>query len=29
MPPAPRTIMITAHGSERLAVEAVKAGAYD
>src|SRR3954466_15625382 len=26
---APLVIIITAHGSERLAVEAVKAGAYD
>lgn len=29
MPHAPRVIVITAHGSERFAVEAVKAGAYD
>ncbi len=29
MPQAPRVIVITAHGSERFAVEAVKAGAYD
>jgi DNA-binding NtrC family response regulator len=28
-PPAPAVIMITAHGSERLAVEAMKAGAFD
>ncbi|XXF78780.1 sigma-54 dependent transcriptional regulator [Myxococcaceae bacterium GXIMD 01537] len=28
-PHAPRIIVITAHGSERFAVEAVKAGAYD
>jgi DNA-binding NtrC family response regulator len=28
-PEAPAVIMITAHGSERLAVEAMKAGAYD
>ncbi len=28
-PHAPKVIMITAHGSERLAVEATKAGAYD
>ncbi|WP_228556808.1 MULTISPECIES: sigma-54 dependent transcriptional regulator [Myxococcus] len=28
-PRAPRLIVITAHGSERFAVEAVKAGAYD
>ncbi|MCX6636452.1 MAG: sigma-54 dependent transcriptional regulator [Acidobacteria bacterium] len=28
-PDAPAVIMITAHGSERLAVEAMKAGAYD
>jgi DNA-binding NtrC family response regulator len=28
-PPAPKVIMITAHGSERQAVEAMKAGAYD
>lgn len=28
-PNAPRVIVITAHGSERQAVEAVKAGAYD
>ncbi len=28
-PPAPRVVMITAHGSERQAVEAIKAGAYD
>jgi len=28
-PNAPAVIMITAHGSERLAVEAMKAGAYD
>jgi two-component system response regulator HydG len=28
-PRAPKVIMITAHGSERLAVEATKAGAYD
>jgi two-component system, NtrC family, response regulator HydG len=27
--PAPRVVMITAHGSERQAVEAMKAGAYD
>jgi len=27
--PAPRVVMITAHGSERQAVEAIKAGAYD
>ncbi|HVP69126.1 MAG TPA: sigma-54 dependent transcriptional regulator [Anaeromyxobacteraceae bacterium] len=27
--PAPRVILITAHGSERQAVEAMKAGAYD
>jgi DNA-binding NtrC family response regulator len=27
--PAPRTILITAHGSERHAVEAMKLGAYD
>ena len=27
--PAPRVIVITAHGSERQAVEAMKAGAYD
>lgn len=27
--PAPKVIMITAHGSERQAVEAMKAGAYD
>ncbi|MBU8894713.1 sigma-54-dependent Fis family transcriptional regulator [Corallococcus sp. H22C18031201] len=29
MPHAPRVIVITAHGSERFAVEAIKAGAYD
>jgi len=29
VPHAPRIIVITAHGSERFAVEAVKAGAYD
>lgn len=29
MPEAPAVIMITAHGSERVAVEAMKAGAYD
>ena len=28
-PEGPATIMITAHGSERVAVEAMKAGAYD
>jgi DNA-binding NtrC family response regulator len=28
-PDAPAVIMLTAHGSERLAVEAMKAGAYD
>ncbi|WP_163996554.1 sigma-54-dependent transcriptional regulator [Pyxidicoccus caerfyrddinensis] len=28
-PHAPRIIVVTAHGSERFAVEAVKAGAYD
>jgi DNA-binding NtrC family response regulator len=28
-PDAPAVVMITAHGSERLAVEAMKAGAYD
>ncbi|MBC8070284.1 MAG: sigma-54-dependent Fis family transcriptional regulator [Deltaproteobacteria bacterium] len=28
-PHAPKVVMITAHGSERLAVEATKAGAYD
>jgi two-component system response regulator HydG len=28
-PQAPRVIVITAHGSERFAVEAMKAGAYD
>ncbi|GHG77784.1 sigma-54 dependent transcriptional regulator [Comamonas sp. JC664] len=28
-PTAPRVIVITAHGSERFAVEAMKAGAYD
>ncbi len=28
-PRAPKVVMITAHGSERLAVEATKAGAYD
>ena len=28
-PPAPRVVLITAHGSERQAVEAMKAGAYD
>jgi len=28
-PRAPRVIVVTAHGSERFAVEAVKAGAYD
>lgn len=28
-PHPPRVLMITAHGSERLAVDAVKAGAYD
>ena len=28
-PEAPAVIMITAHGSERVAVEAMKAGAYD
>jgi two-component system response regulator HydG len=28
-PSPPRTILITAHGSERHAVEAIKAGAYD
>ena len=28
-PEAPAVIMLTAHGSERLAVEAMKAGAYD
>ena len=28
-PNAPAVIMITAHGSERLAVDAMKAGAYD
>ncbi len=28
-PHAPRVIVVTAHGSERFAVEAVKAGAYD
>ena len=28
-PEAPAVVMITAHGSERLAVEAMKAGAYD
>jgi DNA-binding NtrC family response regulator len=27
--PAPRVVMITAHGSERQAVEAIKAGAHD
>jgi DNA-binding NtrC family response regulator len=27
--PAPRVVLITAHGSERQAVEAMKAGAYD
>jgi two-component system, NtrC family, response regulator HydG len=27
--PAPRVVVITAHGSERQAVEAIKAGAYD
>jgi DNA-binding NtrC family response regulator len=27
--PAPRVVLITAHGSERQAVEAIKAGAYD
>ncbi len=27
--PAPLVILITAHGSERMAVEAIKAGAYD
>ncbi|MFO7561667.1 MAG: sigma-54 dependent transcriptional regulator [Enhygromyxa sp.] len=27
--PLPKLVMITAHGSERLAVEAMKAGAYD
>ena len=27
--PAPKLVMITAHGTERLAVEAMKAGAYD
>jgi two-component system, NtrC family, response regulator HydG len=27
--PAPRVVLITAHGSERDAVEAIKAGAYD
>ena len=27
--PAPRVVMITAHGSERQAVETIKAGAYD
>jgi DNA-binding NtrC family response regulator len=27
--PPPRVVMITAHGSERQAVEAIKAGAYD
>ncbi len=27
--PAPRVVMVTAHGSERQAVEAMKAGAYD
>jgi DNA-binding NtrC family response regulator len=27
--PAPRVVMITAHGSERQAVEAMKSGAYD
>jgi len=27
--PAPRVVVITAHGSERQAVEAMKAGAYD
>lgn len=29
LPEAPAIIMITAHGSERVAVEAMKAGAYD
>ncbi|WP_426752236.1 sigma-54-dependent transcriptional regulator [Myxococcus sp. Y35] len=29
LPTAPRVIVITAHGSERFAVEAMKAGAYD
>jgi DNA-binding NtrC family response regulator len=29
VPDAPAVIMITAHGSERVAVEAMKAGAYD
>ena len=29
LPHAPRLIVITAHGSERFAVEAMKAGAYD
>ncbi len=28
-PPSPRVVVITAHGSERQAVEAMKAGAYD
>jgi DNA-binding NtrC family response regulator len=28
-PPSPRVVLITAHGSERQAVEAMKAGAYD
>jgi two-component system response regulator HydG len=27
--PAPKVVVITAHGSERQAVEAIKAGAYD
>ena len=27
--PTPKLVMITAHGTERLAVEAIKAGAYD
>ncbi|HSN13140.1 MAG TPA: response regulator, partial [Anaeromyxobacteraceae bacterium] len=27
--PAPRVVLVTAHGSERQAVEAMKAGAFD
>ena len=29
MPSAPRVVIITAHGNERMAVDAIKTGAHD